>query len=70
MDDAKLNLTSPTNITDISSYQTVKALTLKAKDFVNNELLNTFTAFTFFVFYLNKFWSLPIFMISVIIMIV
>jgi hypothetical protein len=44
MDDVKLDLTSPRNITDISSYQTAGALTLKAKDFVNNELLNTFTA--------------------------
>ena len=65
MDDVKLNLTSPTNITDISSYQTVKALTLKGKDLVNNELLNTFTAFTFFVFYLDKFRSLPISMINI-----
>ena len=31
MDDVKLNLTSPRNITDISSYQTAEALTLKAK---------------------------------------
>jgi hypothetical protein len=44
MDDVKLDLTSPRNITDISSYQTAGALTLKAKDLVNNELLNTFTA--------------------------
>ena len=31
MDDVKLNLTFPRNITDISSYQTPEALTLKAK---------------------------------------
>lgn len=42
MSDVKLDLTSPRNITDISSYQTANSLTLKAKDLVNNELLNTF----------------------------
>jgi hypothetical protein len=44
MSDAKLDLTSPRNITDISSYQTAGALTLKAKDLVNNELLKTLPA--------------------------
>jgi hypothetical protein len=41
MSDVKLDLTSPRNITDISSYQTAGALTLKVKDLVNNELLST-----------------------------
>ena len=34
MSDVKLDLTSPRNITDISSYQTANSLTLKAKDLV------------------------------------